>query len=218
MNTNKITRIAGILFITATVTAVISGVFLESTNDPDYLILVSANKNKVLTGILLDFTCALSVIAISVLLYPILKQYNETLALGYIGTRILESVILIVGDISNLSLLSLSQEYVFASVPDASFQIMGSLLQATYDWTFLLGPGVVFSLTALILNYILYKSRLVPRWLSGWGLIGATLLLVADLLAIFGSDQVLLLAAPIGLQEMVFAGWLIVKGVKSTHK
>ena len=70
---------------------------------------------------------------------------------------------------------------------------------------------------ALILNYILYKSRLVPRWLSGWGLIGAILLLVADLLAIFGSDQVLLLAAPIGLQEMVFAVWLIVKGVNSTE-
>ena len=216
MNTDNNARIAGILFITATVAAVISGVLLESTSDPDYLILVSANKTKVLAGILLDFTCALAVVAIPVMLYPILKQYNETLALGYIGTRIIESVIIVVGDISNLSLLSLSQEYVLAAAPDDSFQILGTLLQATYDWTFLLGPGIVFSLTALILNYILYKSRLIPRWLSGWGLIGATLLLVADLLAIFGSDQVLLLAAPIGLQEMVFAGWLIVKGVEST--
>ncbi len=216
MSTDNNARIAGILFITATVAAVISGVFLESLSDPDYLVLVSANKNDVLTGVLLDFTCALAVVAIPVMLYPILKQYNETLALGYIGTRILESVILVVGDISNLSLLSLSQEYVLASAPDDSFQILGTLLQATYDWTFLLGPGIVFSITALILNYILYKSKLVPRWLSGWGLFGATSLLVGDMLAIFGYDQVMLFAVPIGLQEMVFAVWLIVKGFNPT--
>jgi hypothetical protein len=216
MSTDNNARIAGILFITATVAAVISGVFLESLSDPDYLVLVSANKNDVLTGVLLDFTCALAVVAIPVMLYPILKQYNETLALGYIGTRILESVILVVGDISNLSLLSLSQEYVLASAPDDSFQILGTLLQATYDWTFLLGPGIVFSITALILNYILYKSKLIPRWLSGWGLFGATSLLVGDMLAIFGYDQVMLFAVPIGLQEMVFAVWLIVKGFNPT--
>ena len=75
---------------------------------------------------------------------------------------------------------------------------------------------IVFSLTALILNYLLYQSELVPRWLSGWGLIGATLLLAAGLLEIFGINLTDIINLPIALQEMVFAIWLIVKGFNSS--
>ena len=74
---------------------------------------------------------------------------------------------------------------------------------------------IVFSLTALILNYLLYQSELIPRWLSGWGLIGATLLLAAGLLEIFGINLTDFINLPIALQEMVFAIWLIVKGFNS---
>jgi len=92
------------------------------------------------------------------------------------------------------------------------FQTLGTLLLAMHDWTLLLGIMIVFSLTALILNYLLYQSGLIPRWLSGWGLIGAILLLAAGLLEVFGFNPTEILSLPIALQEMVFAVWLIVKG------
>ncbi len=100
---------------------------------------------------------------------------------------------------------------------DASYyQTLGTLLLIVYDWTLLLGIMIVFSLTALILNYLLYQSKLVPRWISGWGLIGAILLLVAGMLEIFGFNPTEILSLPIALQEMVFAVWLIVKGFNSS--
>jgi len=220
MNTNKKTaRIVGVLFITATVASILGTFgFLEPIlNAPDYLISVSANETQWIIGVLIDAINSAAVVAIAVMLFPIFKKRDEALALGYVASRIIESVILIVGHISLLSLLTLSQEYVQAGAPDASyFQTLGALLLAIYDWTFLLGPMIVLSLTALILNFILYQSRLVPRFISVWGLIGATLMLAAGLLGMFGlsptSTITILLGLPLALNEMVLAIWLIVKG------
>lgn len=168
-------------------------------------------------GVLLLLIDCAAVVAIPVMLVPIFKKHNEALALGYVGARIIESVILIVGTIILLSLLTLSQEYVQAAAPDASyFQTLGTLLLAVYEWTLLVGIMIVFSLTALILNYLLYQSELIPRWLSVWGLIGATLLLAVGLLEIFGFNLTEILSILIALQEMVFAVWLIVKGFNSS--
>jgi len=216
MNSNKKTaRIAGALFITATVASVLSYlVILEPILDaPDYLANVAANENLVLIGMFLDLVNCAAVVAISVVLFPIFKKHSEALAVGYVGSRIIECAILVVGDISLLSLLTLSQEFVKAGAPATSyFQTLGTLLLAAGDWTFLLGPGIAFSITALILNYLLYQSRLVPRFLSVWGLIGATMLFAYDVLQIWGFNLPLIVALPIALQEMVFAVWLIVKG------
>ena len=217
MNSNKKTaRIVGVLFITATVTYILFIFFIGSLDAPDYLVNVSANENQVLIGMLLELVNCVAVVGIPVMLFPILKKHNEALALGYVGFRIIESVILIVGSISLLSLLTLSKEFVKAGAPDASyFLTLGTLLLAARDWTLLLWD-IVFSLGVLVLNYLLYQSELIPRWLSGWGLIGAILLLAVGLLAIFGFNQFMLLAAPIAVQEMVFAVWLIVKGFNSS--
>ena len=115
--------------------------------------------------------------------------------------------------------MRLSQEYA-AGTPDASnFQTLGTLLLAERDWTFLLGPVIVFSLNSLILNYLLYQSRLVPRFISVWGLIGATMLLASGLLGMFdiySIESTVFLAAPIGVNEMVLAVWLIAKGFNSS--
>jgi hypothetical protein len=89
---------------------------------------------------------------------------------------------------------------------------MGNLLLAARDWAFLIGSGLVWSLSALVLNYLLYQSRLVPRWLSVWGLVGATLSFAAYLLRFFSIDLPEIVFLPIAVQEMVFALWLIVKG------
>ena len=153
---------------------------------------------------------------IPVMLFPILKKYNESLALGYVVFRVLEVVTYIGVVISWLLLLTLSQEYVQAGAPDASYyQTLGTLIQAVGEW---IDPilVIVFSISALILNYIFYRSKLVPRWLSGLGLFGATLHLAEGVLAMFGFPEFSVLGIPlflpIALQEMVYAVWLIVKG------
>jgi len=221
MNSNRKTAIiVGVLFIAATVAGILSRVVMPSLNAPDYLINVSANENQMIIGALFEFTMAVLIAGIPIWMYPILKKHNEALALGYVVTRIIEVVIFTVGVISLLTLLTLSQEFVKAGAPDASyFQTSGTLLLAVREWGGGVCSSIVFSLSALILNYILYRSKLIPRWLSGWGLIGAILYLTSGFLPLFGygssSTIYILMETPLGVNEMVFAIWLIVKGFNS---
>jgi hypothetical protein len=218
MNSNRKTAIiVGVLFIAATVAGIISVVFGPNLDAPDYLANLSANENQVLIGGLFEFTMAVLIAGIPIFMYPILKKYNEALALGYVVFRTIEVVIFTVCAISLLTLLTLSQEFVIAGVPDASyFQTLATLLLAVREWGGGVFSTIVFSLSALMLNYILYRSKLIPRWLSGWGLIGATLYLGSGFLPLIGHDPrsmiYLLMEAPLGLNEMVFAVWLIIRG------
>ena len=216
-STRKTAIIVGALFITATVTSSLYYVFVAPILDaPDYLVKVSENANQVIIGVLLYLIDNAAVVAIPIILFPILKKHNEALALGYVGSRIIESVTVIVGHISLLSLLTLSQEYVQAAATDPShFQAIGALLLSVIDWSHLLSVEIVFAVTPLILNYLLFKSKLIPRFISVWGLIGAILLLAEGLLGMFGlgpTSEVSIFSLLILVQEMVFAVWLIVKG------
>jgi hypothetical protein len=214
----KTARIVGALFITATATSILGlfGFLDPILSAPDYLLNISANKTQMILGVLIESINSVAVVVIPVMLFPIFRKHNEALSLGYIVSRMIESFILIVGHISQLSLVTISQEYVRAAAQEAAhFQALGTIFLGVYDWTFYLGPGIAFGLTALILNYLLYQSKLVPRWLSVWGFIGALVLITYDMLQIFGFDAPMFLVLPIGLQEMIFAGWLIVKGFNS---
>jgi len=214
MNSAKKTAtIVGALFITATVAYSLSVILLDRIlGGSDYLTKASVNENFVIIGALLVLIDAVAVAGIAIVIYPILKKHNEVLALGYVGARIAEGLLFSVNVITILTLLTLSQEYV-AGAPDAShFQTLGTLLLAAGDWAFLLGFGLVFTLSALILNFVLYQSKLIPRWLSGWGFVGAALIFAYYLLQPFSINLVEILFLPIAAQEMVFAVWLIVKG------
>jgi len=212
--------IIGGLFIIATVASSLGFLILEPIlNTPDTLVSMAANETQVIAGILLLLINCAAVAVIPVMLFPILKKHSERFAVGYLGFRIIESVILMVGVISLLSLLTLSQEFVKTtgqgtSIDVSYFQILGSLLLTAYDWSLSLGIMLVFSLTALILNVVLFQSNLIPRWLLGWGFVGALLLLASGLLELFGFHPTEILSMPIALQEMVFAVWLIVKGFR----
>ena len=210
----KTAIIVGILFITATVAYSLGVIFLDPIlGGSDYLTKVSENENQVIIGAILVLIDAVAVAGIGIVIYPILKKHNETLALGYVGARIVESVLFIVNVIFILTPLTLSQEFVKAGAPDASYYLtLGTLLLAAGDWAFLLGFGLAFTLSALILNFVLYQSKLIPRWLSGWGFVGAVLIFAYYLLQFFSINQVEILFLPIAVQEMVFAVWLIVKG------
>ncbi|MHB8102340.1 MAG: DUF4386 domain-containing protein [Methanosarcina sp.] len=215
MNTNRKTAIiVGALFIIGTVGLALSAVLVGSIlDDPDYLIEFSANENRIIIGALLVLISGFALAMVPVMMFPIFKKYNEALALGSVVFRgALEAVIYIAVAISWLLLLTVSQEYVKAGVPDAShFQTLGTLfLKASDQIASIL--DIVFSLGALMIYYLFYQSKLIPRWLSVWGLIGAILYLASGLFAIFSVDFSILLEAPLALQEMVLAVWLIVKG------
>jgi len=211
-------RAVGVLFIVATVASALGVVLLGSIlEDPGYLTDAAADEVQVSFAVLLDLIAAASIAAIAVMIFPVLKRQSETSALGYLAARIIEATIIVVGAIGLLSILSLSQEYVQAGGPDpAGFRPLGPVLLELRDWTDLIATQFVFGLTALILNYALYQARLVPRWLSVWGLIGAVLAIAAGVMGIFGQDPFstfsVLLFLPIAVNEMVLAVWLIVKG------
>jgi hypothetical protein len=218
----KTALIAGVLFITATAASILSLPFLAPLNAPNYLVNVSANGNQVILGALLTFISAATSASIAISLYPLLRRYNEGLALGAVGFRLIEGVLYIVGAIFLLLLLTLSQEFVKAGAPNSSyFQTLGVLLLAGYHWVGFVGAVQAFYLGALMYYSIFYRTKLVPRWLSGWGLVGATLGIVASLLVMFGlisplSTLQVVLNLPIAVQEMVLAVWLIVRGFNSS--
>ena len=219
----KTAIIVGVLFIVATVTAILTIVFLGSTLEtPLNFDTVSSNANQVIIAVIFWLILAVSVTGIGVMMYPILKKHNEGLALGYVGLRLIESICIIVASISLLSLLTVSQEYVVGTFDATYYQSIGSLLLTLQNWSFEIGTLIFLGLGGLFLNYSLYELKLVPRWLSGWGLIGAACVLLYGLLGLFGltADSITLnlLAAPIAVQEMAFAVWLIVKGFNPLEK
>ncbi|MBP7963765.1 MAG: DUF4386 domain-containing protein [Caldilineaceae bacterium] len=222
MNTYRKTAISvGVLFIIGTVAGMISlGVFTDPIlGAPNYLAGVSANEGKVITGAFLELVMGVALVAMALAVYPVLRKFSAPMAIGYFGTRIVEFVIYIIGAVSLLTLVTLSREFAGAGASNTSyFQATGKLLLAVRDWG---GHAVldvtVFPLGALILNSVLYRARLTPRWVSAWGLVGAVLYWTAGLLVMFELIAPLetihiALQAPLGVQEMVLAVWLIVKG------
>jgi hypothetical protein len=215
-------RIAGVLFIVATATNLLSTAFLGSVDASNYLASISANINQVYTGVLLIFVGALASAAIAISLYPVLRKYSEGLALGAVGFRLIEAMLYIVSVVSVVSLVALSQEFVKAGGSASSFfQTSGLTLLASYHWVGNGGAVVAFCLGALMYYYVFYQTRLIPRWLSGWGIMGAVrcmasgLLVMLNLVGAFSTPQVVL-ALPIAVQEMALAVWLIVKGFNPT--
>lgn len=212
--------IIGVFFILATAMGVTNAAMLGPLFiGPDYLIAMSENSGNVMISTLLNLVMAGSVVAIAVVIYPILKRTNETLAIGYLSARIIEGIILAIGGIAWLALLSLGNEFVQAGQPAGThYQTLGDLIQSTSTSTFTLGAEIAFGVSALVLNYAFINSRIVPRWISVWGLVGGALLLVLGAMKILGmsvSAVEIAFTVPIALNEMVLAVWLIVKGFAS---
>ncbi len=222
MNTDRKTAIiVGVLFIVAMLLNPIAMAIYEPIlNAPDYLVNAYPNKIQVLIGILLDFLCVPLIVLIPVMLFPILKQHNERLALGYVAFRILEVAIHIVTIFSTLSLLTLSQEYVNTVAPNTSyFQTLGNSIQAEIAWNDLIYM-IVFTLGAPMFYYILYQSKLIPRLISVWCIIAHALLLTGALLGMFdlisASTAMYVFGPPVALGELILSVWLIVKGFNSS--
>jgi hypothetical protein len=220
MNSYRKTAITvGILFIIATVINMVGiiGIINPVLGAPDYLVSVAANESRMLTGALLVLFSAFASASIAIWLYPVLKKQHAALALGSVGFRVMEGMLYIVGMVGLLALLPLGQEYAKAAGSNAaSFLASGTVLLAVRKWAGVFAV-IAFSIGAMMYYSVFFQSRLVPRFISGWGILGAALSLAAALLTMFGriipfTPVFMILNLTILVQEMVLAVWLIVKG------
>ena len=216
----KIAAVVGVLFIIGTVPALLSlPLALNTVSAPDHLTAISTNEGQMIVVTAIKFIMGLACAGIGLALYPILKKYNEGLAFGAAGFRVIEGAIDVVGALLYVVLLALSQEFVKAGAPASSyFQTADVVINAGIGWFRDAAMLLTFGLGALMYYVVFYQYRLVPRWLSVWGLVGITLTTIGAVLVLFhlipgfGTVQ-MVLNLPIFLQEMVLAVWLIAKGV-----
>ena len=213
--TRKIAVMTGVVFIIATVAVLLAGALVPDPTGANYLASLSANANRVAAGALLYLIGHFASAGIAVVMYPVLKKWNAGLALGSVVFRTIETVFYMVGLVALMSLLTLGQQFTTAAAADrTSLQAIGNLLVSIRDYAALLAV-FAFCLGAFMYYYLLFQSRLIPRWLSGFGIVAIILMMVACVLALFSGNRItsyIPLAAPIFVQEIVLGGWLIVKG------
>jgi hypothetical protein len=199
-----------ITFVTSIPARLLSG---PVRNDPNYVLGPGADAQVLFAGFL-DVVLALACIGTAVALYPVVKRQNEGVALGFVGARILEAAIIVTGVVSLLSVVTLRQ-----AGAGADALVTAQALVASYDWTFLFGPGFMAAVNALLLGSLMYRSGLVPRIIPLVGLIGAPLLLASDTAVMFGLWEQFSLPAgiatlPVALWELSLGVWLVVKGFR----
>lgn len=223
MKTNRTSaNLAGVLFIIATVAAIIGALLYHPIlKDPAYIIKTTPHETQVLWGAFFEIITALAVIGTPLALYPVLKKYNERMALASVGFRLLEAGMIIIGILSLLTIVTLNHTFSKEINPDTTtYLIAGKSLLALHDWTFLFGPNLLLGPSTLMTAYLLHTSRLVPRFISILGLAGGPLIFICGILVLFGafpqdSAWMALLAIPVFLYEMSLAIWLLAKGFNS---
>jgi Domain of unknown function (DUF4386) len=213
--------VAGVFYLVTFIASMPAAfVFLPPVLDnPDYILSAGADTG-VIWGCVLDVINALAGIGTAVALFPVVKRHNEALALGFVATRLLEAAVIMVGVVSLLAVVTLRQDPADATGTDpATARMIGTALVAVRDWTFLLGPGLMPALSALLLGTLMYRSRLVPRVIPTVGLIGAPLLLAGTTATLFGHlEQVAplagLAALPVAAWELSLGLYMVVKGFR----
>jgi hypothetical protein len=168
----RIAKVTGVLFLITYIAIAALPLYSSVLDDPRY-ILGAGTDAQVRLGAFLEFIVVIANIGTAVVLYPIVKRQNQVVALGYVATRIVESMIIAVGIFSLLSIVTLRQDLAGSGADSASLVTAGRSLIALHDWTFLFGPGILAGLgNGILLGYLLYRSGLVPRRLATLGLVG----------------------------------------------
>ena len=219
-STNRKTAIiVGILFIVGTVCGILAGVLTAPIRTgADFPFNISTSEPQWISGTLLVLLMGLSLAMVPVLLYPIFRKHNEVLAFGSVLFRgVFEAIGEILLALSMFLLLTVSE--INATTGATGTQALGAMLIAAGEWIQMIA-GIVFSIGTLMLSILFFQTRLIPRWLSGWGFIGAVLYFIAKIVSMFSPPHIApliesgigQLMIPTAIQEMVFAVWLIVKG------
>ena len=186
--------------------------------NPDYIV-AGGHDTQVAWACFFDFFNALAGIGSAVAVFPVVKRVNESLALGFVMSRMVEAAVIMIGVVALLAVVGLHQDYAGTADP-ATLTTTGHELVASRDWTFLFGPGFMACVNAVLFGTLLYRSRLVPRVIPTLGLIGAPLLLTANMLAVFGratpaEGWSMLAALPIAAWELSIGFYMTFKGFKA---
>ncbi|MFI7065810.1 DUF4386 domain-containing protein [Kribbella sp. NPDC050124] len=204
-------RAAGIFYLITFAASLPAYALIQAAVNPD-LTVAAGHDNQLLTAGLLDFVNALAAVGSAVALYPVLKRQNQSLALGLVTSRLVEASIIMTGVVSLLAVVTLNQEVT---------GVTGSTqaLVAVRDWTFLFGPGFMASFNAVLLGTLMYQSRLVPRIIPTLGLIGAPLLIAANVATLFGHNEqtsgvTMLATLPVACWELSLGIWMTFKGFR----
>jgi len=217
MNPQKLARVTGVLFLITFITSIPAALILyvPVLDDPRY-ILGGGADNGVALGAFLELLLIIANIGTAVVLYPVVKRVNEILALGFVTARVIESAFIAVGLLSLLTVVTLRQEAAGADA--GSLVAVGQSLVALHDWTFLLGPGFVVGIgNGMLLGYLMYTSRLVPRGMAVLGLIAGPVLCAAGIAILFGVFEAgsvwqIIATIPEFFWELSLGVWLTVKG------
>jgi hypothetical protein len=219
-STRTTSMVAGVFYLITFVASIPAVALLAPVlNNPDYIVSTGSDT-RVIWGCLLDIVNAIACVGTAVTLFPVVKRQNEAAALSFVTARVLEAAIIVIGVVSLLSVVTLRQDLTEAAGADArSLATIGESLVAVRDWTFLLGPGLIPAVNALLLGYLMYRSALVPRIIPVVGLIGAPLLVASALATMFGiNDQTsvfsVIMTLPVAAWELSLGVWLVVKGFK----
>ncbi len=213
----KISIIVGALFLIALILNIIAmPIYQPILNAEDFLITAHPQNIKMIVGMLLDFICIPAIILIPIMLFPLFKKNNESLAVAYTVFRAIEGILFILSIIGYMSLLSLSKIHLSSEELESShYQALGNSIRAGNEWIFLIYI-IFFALGALILNYLLYTSKLVPRFISVWGFLAGVFMLIGAVIGMFGIFDPMkimtICGPPIGLNEFVLVFWLLAKG------
>ncbi|WP_328321314.1 DUF4386 domain-containing protein [Kribbella sp. NBC_00382] len=213
--------VAGVLYLITFVASIPAlPLYSNLVGDPRY-ILGSGSSAGVFLGGALEVITALAGIGTAVVLFPVVKRQSEWLALGFVTSRVIEGVYIVVGVSALLSVVTLRDNPIAGADPAALIAAQQSLV-AIHDWTFLLGPGVMPGVNALLLGTLLYRSGLVPRIIPLIGLVGAPIFLISAVALIFGAyDQLSLpsgiATVPIFIWELSLGLWLTFKGFKPSR-
>ncbi|MFD1543277.1 DUF4386 domain-containing protein [Nonomuraea guangzhouensis] len=212
----RATAIAGALVIVGMIAGALS--IVPTLEEPRYLALISAHESQVIVGAVAQSIMIPAYVGFALYLYPTLRAENEALSQGFLGFRLIAATFHFMGVILLPLFLVLGHGFTQASASDASsLEVLGELLRTARDLVNHVALIISLSLGDLLLFRILWRSRSVPRWLSGWGFLGIGAAISASFLVLLRLTDVvtplyLAMNAPLGLQSFVFAVWLMIRG------
>lgn len=215
-------KLTGWFFIAAAVSSIIGlKLYDPILNDSNFLLSAGNNYSQIVFGALNELILCVTATGTGIMLFPLLKRYNERTALGYLSFRLLEVVFIMIGTVSVLTALAISEQYTNGVIRDKenAQNLMLTFIEL-HKWTFMLGPNFMLAINTFLYSYVFIESDVVPKNLARLGIIASFLVMLAALLEMFGVIQQIsiwgiLLALPIALYEMTLAVWLLVRGIKS---
>ena len=209
----KTALVVGVLFIVTFITSIPALFLYQPVTDHANYVLGAGADSRIFVGAFLEVLLAISDIGTAVAFFPVLKRYNEGLALGYVAARVVEAAITLVGVIGLLSVVTLRRDFTGADA--STFVIVGKALVAIHKWTFLIGPGFCPAIeNGLLLGYLMYRTGLMPRGMAVLGLVGGSLAFVAGTLELFSVIQQT--APTAGLLTLLEAAWEALIGIYLT--